>query len=268
MAWQGITACTASVLMASMPMACTKRWYRYIVLVLLATSSVHAQLPRTATPTPSAPPVPTLTTSAPTIHFTYDPTHEPTESPSEAPTMTPSYDTDVPTSQPTHMPLVLSDNVIIGSVIMYLSSTLSAAGGLGGGALNVPILWLLFGFSFHTAVILSLCTLSGNYLMQVLINLPKRHPIVRSRPLIYWDVILVLLPAELGGANLGVILSDTFPETILIIMALLILMIALFTAYDKGVHQWAKETRAIEMKQRRLANGNSEEDTEGGGGGG
>lgn len=144
----------------------------------------------------------------PTHIPTVSPSEIPSFSPTEAPTDTPSptVTTEYPTSQPTIIQLTLSKNVIWGSVLLYLSSSLSAAGGLGGGALNVPILWLLWGFSFHTAVILSLCTLSGNYLMQVAVNFTKRHPLNSARPLIYWDIILILLPAELGGANLGVIL--------------------------------------------------------------
>ena len=115
---------------------------------------------------------------------------------------------------------------IVGSVVLYLTSTLSAAAGVGGGALNVPIFYLIWGFTYRESVVMSLATLMGNYLCQVIINLPERHPIVRDRPLIYWDAVLVLLPAELGGANIGVILAAIFPDSLCVILGMIVLLIA------------------------------------------
>ena len=115
---------------------------------------------------------------------------------------------------------------IVGSVVLYLTSSLSAAAGVGGGALNVPIFYLIWGFTYRESVVMSLATLMGNYLCQVIINLPERHPIVRERPLIYWDAVLVLLPAELGGANIGVILAAIFPDSLCVILGMIVLLIA------------------------------------------
>jgi uncharacterized membrane protein YfcA len=129
-----------------------------------------------------------------------------------------------------------------GSIILYLASSLSSAGGVGGGALNVPVLYFIWGFPYSEAVILSLATLMGNYLLQVLVNIPERHPIDLTRPLIYWDAILVLLPAELGGANIGVLLSKVFPTSLDLILGLLVLTLAGTAAMEKGIDQYNKET--------------------------
>ena len=105
------------------------------------------------------------------------------------------------------------------------------------------------GFSFKTAVILSLCALAGNYLFQVMINIFKRHPIDPTRPLIYYDIVLVLLPAELGGNNLGVIMSTIFPASVLYILAIAVLFIATFSTFDKGRHQYNKETAILSVEK-------------------
>jgi uncharacterized membrane protein YfcA len=133
-------------------------------------------------------------------------------------------------------------NVVVGCVCIYVSSTLSSAAGVGGGSLNVPILMNIFGFSYKKAVVLSLCTLMGNYLLQVLINIERRHPTSPTKPLIYWDAVLLLLPSELGGSNLGVLLSNVFPDTLDYILALIVLVIAGVYSLGKAFHLYQDET--------------------------
>jgi uncharacterized membrane protein YfcA len=135
--------------------------------------------------------------------------------------------------------------IILGCICIYISSTLSSAAGVGGGSLNVPILINIFGFEYQDAVVLSLCTLMGNYMLQVLINLERRHPTSPQKPLIYWDAILILLPSELGGSNLGVLLSDAFPETIDYILALVVLLIAGTFTLSKALHTYEEETMSL-----------------------
>lgn len=136
---------------------------------------------------------------------------------------------------------VTGEGGFFGSVVLYLAGTLSSAAGVGGGALNVPILYNIFGFSYHEAVVLSLCTLMGNYILQVMLNIDKRHPSKPGKPLIYWDAVLILLPAELGGSNLGVILSSIVPDTILYLFAMVVLMIAGALTLSKALDYFAKE---------------------------
>lgn len=73
---------------------------------------------------------------------------------------------------------------------IVFSTTLASAAGIGGGGLTLPVLIIIFGFSFHKSVVLSLCSVLGNTLLQVTINASLRHPQEISRPLIYWDAIL------------------------------------------------------------------------------
>lgn len=94
---------------------------------------------------------------------------------------------------------------------------MAAAGGIGGGALNVPILLSVVGCSYKEAVVLSLCAVAGNTLSQVIVNLKKSHPLDKTRPIIYFDAGLILIPAQLGGNNIGVILAAILPTTALIV---------------------------------------------------
>lgn len=137
---------------------------------------------------------------------------------------------------------------IAGCIVLYLSSTLCSSAGVGGGALNVPILRNIFGFSYHESVILSLWTLLGNYISQVALNVDKRHPSKSNKPLIYWDAVLILLPSELGGSNLGVILSAIIPETVLYFLAMIVLIIAAGLTLSKGISYYEKETEKEELR--------------------
>lgn len=56
---------------------------------------------------------------------------------------------------------------VAGCIVLYVFSTLAASSGIGGGALNVPILLAIFGYSYKTAIVLSICAVFGNVLLQV-----------------------------------------------------------------------------------------------------
>jgi hypothetical protein len=141
----------------------------------------------------------------------------------------------------------MSTEEIAGSVVLFLASTLASAAGIGGGGLNLPILIVIFGFGFSKGAVLSLWTVFGNIVAQFALNYNARHPEKMSRPLIYWDVVVVLLPAQLGGASIGVLLSDVCPKTVLIILALVILLYADTKTLLKGIDKWKKETLHLKM---------------------
>jgi hypothetical protein len=54
--------------------------------------------------------------------------------------------------------------------------------------------------------------------------------------------VVVLLPAQLGGASIGVLLSDVCPKTVLILLAMVILLYADTKTLLKGIDKWKKET--------------------------
>jgi len=132
---------------------------------------------------------------------------------------------------------------IVGGILLYLSCTISSAGGIGGGGLNVPIFLVVFGYTYQQAVVFSLCTVLGNYISQVYVNWRKRHPYDPRRPLIYWDAVLLLLPAQLGGSNIGVIIAKIFPEGVLIILAMVVLLFAGYKSFRKGRKYWLEESQ-------------------------
>eukprot|EP01039_Chlorochromonas_danica_P009241 gene9241-10203_t len=138
-----------------------------------------------------------------------------------------------------------------GCVLLFSACFVASAGGVGGGGLAVPILLLVFGYSFETAVPLSQCVVFGNSLSQCLLNLRHRHPYDPTKSLIWWELVVVLAPAQLGGSNLGSLLSVIFPDSVMYILALVMLLYAMKLTITKGLHkrEEEKELREITKKQ-------------------
>lgn len=79
---------------------------------------------------------------------------------------------------------------------------IAAAGGIGGGGILVPLYILVLGFDPKHAIPLSNITIFGGAITNTLLNLSKRHPDA-DRPLVDWDLILVMEPLTIGGALVG-----------------------------------------------------------------
>ena len=144
--------------------------------------------------------------------------------------------------------------IVGGYLVLFLSNTLSSSAGVGGGLLNVAIIHSILDHSFKEAVVLSLATILGNTLMQLAINVRARHPNKAKRSVIYWDMIAIMLPAELGGSNLGTVFADAMPPTLLYIGAILVLMLGGVFSLKKGLHLRELENDRRERKSKSIDN--------------
>ena len=86
-----------------------------------------------------------------------------------------------------------------GTFLVVAGLLVAAAGGIGGGGILVPLLILIYGFSPKYAIPLSNFTIVGSSITNMAMNLTKRHPDA-DRPLVDWDLILVMEPLTMAGA--------------------------------------------------------------------
>jgi uncharacterized membrane protein len=126
---------------------------------------------------------------------------------------------------------------------------IAASGGIGGGGLLVPILILVFGFDPKHAIPLSNFTILGCSIMNVILNLSKRHPDA-DRPLVDWDLILVMEPLTMAGAVFGAYLSKIMPDWFLVLLLVIVLGYTSIKTVAKGRQQYKKESEAFEKAQR------------------
>jgi len=138
-------------------------------------------------------------------------------------------------------PLTTSD--YYGFFFAVAGLMVAAGGGIGGGGILVPIYILIFGFSPKHAIPLSNITVFGGACANVLLNTPKRHPLV-DRPLVDWDLILVMEPLTIAGALMGAFLNKVLPELLLTFMLVVLLSFTAYTTLKKARRMYQAETVA------------------------
>lgn len=147
-----------------------------------------------------------------------------------------------PSDHDSLIPIQTSD--VVGFLCAALGLIIAAGGGIGGGGILVPIYILILGFMPKHAIPLSNVTVFGGAIANTLRNSRKRHP-AADRPLIDWDLIVVMEPPTLAGALIGANLNKMLPETV--IASLLVILLA-FTAYStlrKARRMYQQETADI-----------------------
>jgi uncharacterized membrane protein YfcA len=105
------------------------------------------------------------------------------------------------------------------------------------------------GFSPKHAIPLSNVTVLGGAVANTILNTRKRHPLA-DRPLVDWDLILVMEPLTIGGALIGAFLNKLLPEQFLVIMLVALLSFTAYTSLTKAIRMYKKETRAMRAQSR------------------
>mmetsp|Transcript_17478 Transcript_17478/g.35935 ORF Transcript_17478/g.35935 Transcript_17478/m.35935 type:complete len:540 (+) Transcript_17478:71-1690(+) len=145
-------------------------------------------------------------------------------------------------NHPDLFPLSTSDK--IGFSLAICGLMLAAGGGIGGGGILVPIYILVMGFSPKHGIPLSNVTVFGGSLANMILNTQKRHPLA-DRPLIDWDLILVMEPLTIAGALIGAFLNKILPEQFLTFMLVLLLSFTANNSLKKAVKMYKKESQIL-----------------------
>jgi len=109
----------------------------------------------------------------------------------------------------------------------------AAGGGIGGGGILVPIYILILNFSPKHAIPLSNITVFGGSIANNFLNSKKRHPMA-DRPLVDWDLVLVMEPLTIAGALVGTVLNKVLPEILLATLLVILLSATAYNTLTKG----------------------------------
>mmetsp|Transcript_1177 Transcript_1177/g.2127 ORF Transcript_1177/g.2127 Transcript_1177/m.2127 type:complete len:728 (+) Transcript_1177:126-2309(+) len=149
-------------------------------------------------------------------------------------------------------PLELRD--YIGFTCASISVILSIGGGIGPGAILLSVYIIVMDFPPKVAIPLSSVTGLGINTYGNLVNSRKRHPLI-NRPIIDWDLILVIEPVILLGAIIGTYINKTLEaKTLIVLLVLLLSVIALNTLKKARRMHHAEELyikRMLWAKQKR-----------------
>lgn len=116
----------------------------------------------------------------------------------------------------------------LGLVFFVVFMALSNIAGIGsiGGAV-VPMLITFFKFDTKEAIAISSFTIAISTFVRFMLNRNKKHPEKPNVTVCNYNIVTIMMPTTLAGAQIGAFMLITFPE--LIIQVLLTLTIATLT---------------------------------------
>jgi hypothetical protein len=129
----------------------------------------------------------------------------------------------------------------IGFMLMLISGSTAAGGGLGGGELHVPVLILLMQFSLRETIPLSTVVCLGVGAGNVLQMAFKRHPFA-DRPLIDVWMAGLIGPMMLIGTILGVLLNQMVPNWFVLTLLIIVMSAATLRTLRRGITMWREES--------------------------
>ena len=126
---------------------------------------------------------------------------------------------------------------------------LGASGGIGGGGIAVPVYLLIMGLSPKAAMGVGAVTILGGTLASTSLNVHRRHPLA-DRPLIDWDLILVMQPVVLIGVFLGTFIHQILSEQVLVVSLVILLSLTAQATLSKAMRMYRAEvspTSSVEI---------------------
>ena len=148
-----------------------------------------------------------------------------------------------PEAEGQHKPLFpLNGSDIAGFVLAFVLLAVVASAGIGGGALLVPIYIDFLKFPVKAAVPISNATILGAAVVNTFFFGRQRHPDASvDRPLIDFDLIMLMEPLTIAGAVVGTLLNIIVPEALLSMLLVIVLSVTSFRTVRKARALYAKE---------------------------
>lgn len=134
---------------------------------------------------------------------------------------------------------------IIGTIILVILCVISAAAGVGGGALIVPLCLMLFDFDTKQAVALSNGLIFFLGLVKFFVGLSRKHPKIPHKALIDYNIVLIFISSILMGSLIGSLISKIFPDLLQQILLLVVVCIAVYQTVVKAIELYKGETKEL-----------------------
>ncbi|KAL9647295.1 hypothetical protein ABK040_011662 [Willaertia magna] len=151
---------------------------------------------------------------------------------------------------------------IIVVVTNFLAGVVSSAGGTGGGGVFVPLLHVAGQFSAAESVPLSKVMIFGAAITNVGTLMFKRHPFA-DRPLIDYDIALMMEPATLLGTIIGVFLNIILPEWVIVALVILVMGFTTILTAKKGISRAIQEFGKKKKEEENTSINKNENDSNG-----
>jgi len=142
---------------------------------------------------------------------------------------------------------------IIGLIIILVGVMFANASGVGGAGIIVPVLLLIFNMELLEASAMSNFVICVSYLLSNYFTIREKHP-TKNKPAIDYDIVVLFLPSSLIGTKLGLLIHDTFPHPVLMIILTLTFVLLSYLSLLKGLKLSQKEKVQIKENNDDLQN--------------
>ena len=130
--------------------------------------------------------------------------------------------------------------MIVFSIVMALANI----AGIGGGGIAIPILIAFFYFTTKTAIAISSFSIFLTTFARFIMNFKEKHPDKANVVVIDYDLVTIMMPTNLAGAQIGALILVVFPSIIIqIILTLTLLALAIQSVF-KAIEITKKENQA------------------------
>ncbi|KAJ7968379.1 putative Sulfite exporter TauE/SafE family protein [Quillaja saponaria] len=135
--------------------------------------------------------------------------------------------------------------LVVAGFLCFIASSISSAGGIGGGGLFIPILTIVAGLELKTASSFSAFMVTGGSTANVMYNLCTTSPKRGGKSLIDYDIALLSEPCMLLGVSVGVICNLVFPEWLITILFAVFLAWSTSKTCRSGLVYWKVESEEL-----------------------
>jgi uncharacterized membrane protein YfcA len=122
-----------------------------------------------------------------------------------------------------------------GIFALIFFKTLCTMAGVGGGAIVVPLVIVLFGFVTKEAIPVATFATFAATIASFIANFRSRHPEKKHSVIYDYGVICVMMPTTLAGAQIGSYILIVTPAVIIQIFLVLLLLALMVQTGRKGL---------------------------------
>jgi hypothetical protein len=133
-----------------------------------------------------------------------------------------------------------------GLLLLFLSSLLANASGIGGGGLYVPILIMFNHFDFKDSIPISKIMIFSGALTSFIYNIKyNTHPERHFGPQLDVTLITYMMPFIVLGTQIGIAVNVILPEIILLVLMVLVLIFSTVKTTLNSISKYKSETEEI-----------------------
>ena len=122
--------------------------------------------------------------------------------------------------------------------------------GIGGGGIAIPIVMAFFVFNTKPAIAISSFSIFMTTLARFIMNFKLEHPEKPNSVVIDYNLVAIMMPTTLAGAQIGAFILVVFPSLYIQIALIITLILLGAQSTKKAIDITKKENAAAAAKKK------------------